>query len=228
MKKVLLLLVVMSFAMMANAQFDFCIGPKVGYQATELSVDKAVVESQFNDNKTFGAFARITIKKFFIQPELTYYKSGEVFDLDLLGEDFGLSNLDIVPTVTINQSNMAMPIYLGWQFIDVPFIKMRACAGPVAYFTLGQKEYKVGDETTVESGDSMSISDIVLGGSVGLGIDLWRFTLDVNYSIGLSDVFGDDFNMDNIQIPGYENIEIGVADDTKQNIFTVTLGFKLL
>ena len=74
----------------------------------------------------------------------------------------------------------------------------------------------------------MSISDIALGGSVGLGIDLWRFTLDVNYSIGLSDVFGDDFNMDNIQIPGYENIEIGVADDTKQNIFTVTLGFKLL
>ena len=228
MKKVLLLLVVMSFAMMANAQFDFCIGPKVGYQATELSVDKAVVESQFNDSKTFGAFARITIKKFFIQPELTYYKSGEVFDLDLLGEDFGLSNLDIVPTVTINQSNMAMPIYLGWQFIDVPFIKMRACAGPVAYFTLGQKEYKVGDEAVVESGDSMSISDIALGGSVGLGIDLWRFTLDVNYSIGLSDVFGDDFNMDNIQIPGYENIEIGVADDTKQNIFTVTLGFKLL
>ena len=83
MKKALLLLVVLFAAVTANAQFDFCIGPKVGYQTMELSVDKAVIESQFNDSKTFGAFARITIKKFFIQPELTYYKSGEVFDLDL-------------------------------------------------------------------------------------------------------------------------------------------------
>lgn len=226
MKKALLLLVVLFVTVTANAQFDFCIGPKVGYQTLKLSTDKQIVKSEFSSNKTFGVFGRITIKKFFIQPELLYYKSGKVLNVNLFGEDFGLSNLNPTPTLTINQSNMAMPVFFGWQFVNIPLIKMRANFGPVFYFAVGETKCSTtlfGNETSVAV-DS-PVEEVTVGGAVGLGIDLWRFTLDVNYSLGLSDVIDDDLEL---HVPGNKEIPVKVNDDTRQNIFTVTLGFKIL
>ncbi len=226
MKKALLLLAVLFVAITTNAQFDFCIGPKVGYQTLKLSTDKQVIKSELSSNKTFGVFARVTIKKFFVQPELLYYKSGKVFDVNLFGEDFGLSNLNPTPTLTINQSNMAMPVLLGWQFVNIPLIKMRANFGPVFYFAVGEAKYSTtlfGNETSV-SVDS-SVEEVTVGGAVGLGIDLWRFTLDINYSLGVSDVIDDELEL---YVPGHKEIPVKVNDGTRQNIFTVMLGFKIL
>ena len=220
MKKVILLFVALFIATMANAQFDICIGPKVGYQTTKLSVKKEVIKSDFKGNMTFGLFGRVTIKKFVVQPELLYFKSGKVMQLNVLGEDWGLDNLRLNPTLTINQANLALPVLMGYQFLDLDLIKMRATVGPVFYFAVGKAEY-------VMEGDDKPLPNIVdatkkstLGGAVNLGVDVWRLTLDVNYSFGLSKVFKDELTVLGRSIP--------VADNTKQNIFTVTLGFKFL
>ena len=106
MKKVLLLFVTLFMAMMANAQFDVCIGPKLGYQTTKLSVKKDNIKSDFKGNMTFGLFGRVTIKKFVVQPELLYFKSGKMMEIDLTGENV------LNPTLTINQSNLALPVFL--------------------------------------------------------------------------------------------------------------------
>ena len=221
MKKVLLLFVALFIATAANAQFDIAVGPKVGYQTTKLSTNKDVIKSDFKGNMAFGVFGRVTIKKFVLQPELLYYKSGKIFEVSVLGNDWGIGNLIPNPTLSINQSNLAMPIYLGYQLIDVPFIKMRANVGPVFYFTLGKAEYAMNGENMPLGFNDDITEEMTMGAAVNLGVDLWRFTLDVSYSLGLSDVIDDD-----IDIPGYGEIDLG--DDTKQNIFTVTVGFKLL
>ena len=62
--------------------------------------------------------------------------------------------------------------------------------------------------------------DMTMGAALNLGLDIWKLTLDINYSLGLTDVFDDE-----LEIAGHE---IDLGDDTKQNIFTVTLGFKIL
>ena len=62
---------------------------------------------------------------------------------------------------------------------------------------------------------------MTMGAALNLGVDVWRFTLDINYSLGLTDAFDDE-----LVIPGVGEFELD--DNTKQNIFTVTLGFKLL
>ena len=118
------------------------------------------------------------------------------------------------------KQNLALPIFLGYQFLDLDLIKMRANVGPVFYFALGEAEYVVeGQDKPLENIDDATKKS-TLGGALNLGVDVWKLTLDINYSFGLSKVFNDEFKVGNVSIP--------VADDTKQNIFTVTLGFKFL
>ena len=51
-----------------------------------------------------------------------------------------------------------------------------------------------------------------------------RFTLDVNYSFGLSKMFD---ALDNTAIGGYFNTDNVNIDNTRQNLFMVTVGIKL-
>lgn len=224
MKKVLLLFVALFVATAVNAQISpITFGPKVGYQTTKLSTSREVIKSDFKGNMAFGAFARLTIKNFIVQPELLYYKSGKVFEVDMFGDNWGgIGNLIPNPTLSINQSNLAMPILLGYQIIDIPLIKVRANAGPVFYFALGKAEYAMNGENLPIEFDEDVTEEMTMGAALNLGIDIWKLTLDFNYSLGLSDVMDDE-----IEIPGYPD-EIEIGDDTKQNIFTVTLGFKIL
>ncbi len=219
MKKVLLLFVALFIATAANAQISpITFGPKVGYQTTKLSTNRDIIKSDFKGNMAFGVFARLTIKNVILQPELLYYKSGKMFDVNPLG-GFGINNPVLNPTVTINQSNFALPVLLGYQFVDIPLIKMRANVGPVFYFAVGKTEYSVNGENLPYVNEDVA-EDMTMGAALNLGIDIWKLTLDVNYSLGLTDAFDDE-----LEVGPYE-IEMG--DDTKQNIFTVTLGFKIL
>lgn len=210
MKKVLFLIVVMFVTISLNAQVDFCIGPKVGYQATKLSLKKVDVMSDFKGNMTFGVFGRVAISKLVIQPELLYAKSSKMVKIRLLG----VSN---PPTMTANQSNFILPIHIGYQFLDLDFIKMRVTAAPVFYFAVGKTKF-TSDSFTIKSKDSLT-EDVCVGAALNLGLDIWRFTFDLGYSLGLTETMDDD-----IELP--YDIELG--DDAKQNVFTLTLGFKFL
>lgn len=222
MKKVLLLFAALFMATIANAQFDICVGPKVGYQATKLSLDKQSIKSSFKGNMTFGVFGRVTIKKFIVQPELLYFKSGKVFEVSVIDDNLGFDNPALNPTFTFNQANLALPIFLGYQFLDLDLIKMRANVGPVFYFAVGKTEYSSNwmgnDNHKMQESPN---ENMTMGAALNLGVDVWRFTLDINYSLGLTDAFDDE-----LVIPGVGEFELD--DNTKQNIFTVTLGFKLL
>ena len=146
MKKVLLLFVALFVATAVNAQISpITFGPKVGYQTTKLSTDKQTIKSDFKGNMAFGVFARLTIKNVILQPELLYYKSGKMFEVSVF-DNFGIQNPNLNPKFTINQSNLALPVLVGYQFIDIPFIKMRANVGPVFYFAIGQTEYSINGE----------------------------------------------------------------------------------
>lgn len=220
MKKVLLLFAALFMATVVNAQISpITFGPKVGYQTTKLSMDKQTIKSDFKGNMAFGVFARLTIKNIVLQPELLYYKSGKVFEVSALGDNWGIGNLMPNPTFTINQSNLALPIMLGYQFIDIPLIKMRANVGPVFYFSVGKAQYAMNGEDLPLPIENAT-EDMTMGAALNLGLDIWKLTLDINYSLGLTDVMDDE-----IEFAGYE---VDLGDDTKQNVFTVTLGLKIL
>lgn len=89
----------------------------------------------------------------------------------------------------IKSNNLSLPILFGYKLHDDKNIKVRANIGPVAYFTVG---------------NAGGANRFNLGGALGLGADVWRFTVDINYGIGFTNF-----------------------DTVRRNMFVVTLGFKL-
>ena len=216
MKKLLLsLALVLCFTTAKAGGFGISLGPKIGYQAATLSFKKVDMQYNFKNSWTAGVFVRANFGAFVIQPELMYFKSEKVFNL----EGVSLTNFD--PKITLNQQNLSLPIYLGYM-LDGSLLKARFCAGPVAYFLVGQKQ-------SDNNGKAFNINEIetrkvTWGAAINAGIDVWRLTLDISYSLGLSNLFG----QDNVNWSfGSSNGTIHL-DNTRQNMFMVTLGFRLL
>ena len=222
MKKLLLVLAVIVLVQTANATgFDFCIGPKLGYQTATLSFKKADIKSSYKSNMTAGLFARLTVRDFIIQPEVLWFKSGKVFDFNV-DPTLNTSGVALNPTVTLTQQNLAVPIFLGYQ-LDAGLLKVRGNVGPVMYFVLSQKQDVDGNGQRVDV-DNLETENMTWGAAFNVGLDVWKVTLDINYSFGLTNMFGTDnvewsFNGDK------GNIHL---NDMTQNMFTVTLGLKLL
>jgi len=244
MKKTFLLiaaLLMMGSAAFAGGGFDLAIGPKVGFQTAKLSYDKADIKSGFSNHFTAGIFGRVTIGRLYVQPEVLYFKTSNVFDVDVTGT--GTDNLLNIPTgadvnLTLNQMNLQVPILIGVNILDLDIVTLRAHVGPTANFTLKSKtlvDYSYsttnaeGAEITQEGdyntdNNMFDTKTISWGLQAGLGVDvLKRITLDINYNFGLSKVFK---NLNNTELGNY--FDFGNTDNTRQNMFMVTVGFKFL
>ena len=241
MKKTFLLiaaLLMMGSAAFAGGGFDLAIGPKVGYQTAQLSYDKAAIKDGFSNHFTAGIFGRVTFGRLYVQPEVLYFKTTNIFDGSVTGVQS--DNLFNLPTganvnLTLNQMNLQVPILIGVNIIDLDLITLRAHVGPTANFTLksqtlfdetytiGGEQYDMPAEATTTDQD-FNPKAIAWGAQVGVGVDvLKRITLDINYNFGLSKVFGA-LNQTSLG----ETFDFSNIDDTKQNLFMVTVGFKFL
>ena len=237
MKKTFLILVtllMMGSAAFAGGDFDFAIGPKVGYQTTKLSYYKADIKSSFSNHFTAGIFTRFTIGKFYIEPEVLYLNTSNIFKLTATGTPG--DNLFNLPTdaeikLTLNSMNLQVPILLGFNFLDLKILTLRAQVGPTMNFILSSKTvydktYSLNDIehpiNNVDTDERIKTKSLSWGLQAGLGLDLLkRITLDINYNFGLSSVLnkldgtvlGNTFDLSNI-------------DRSKENIFMVTVGIK--
>ena len=240
MKKTFLLiaaLLMMGSAAFAGGGIDLAIGPKVGFQTASLSYQKADIKAGFSNHFTAGIFGRVTIGRVYVQPEVLYFKTSNVFDAHVIGveENENLFNLPTGANVnlTLNQMNLQVPILVGFNVIDLDVVTLRAQVGPTANFVLQSKTLydqtytlegqtaEIANTTTDEKFNPKSIS---WGVQAGLGVDvLKRITLDINYNFGLSKMF-DALNETTLG----ETFDFSNIDNTKQNMFMVTVGVKLL
>lgn len=239
MKKTFLLiaaLLMMGSAAFAGGGFDLAIGPKVGYQTARLSYQKADIKSSFSNHFTAGLFGRVTIGRLYVQPEVLYFKTSNIFEGHVTGvESDNLFNLPTGANVnlTLNQMNLQVPVMIGVNILDLDIVTLRAQAGPTANFvlksqtlydktyTLNGQQGEIENTTTDQDFDTKSIS---WGVQAGLGVDvLKRITLDINYNFGLSKMF-DALNETTLG----ETFDFSNIDNTKQRTFMVTLGIKLL
>ena len=241
MKKTILLLAVLLMlggTTFAGGDFDFAIGPKVGYHTTRLSYKKADIKAGFSNHFTAGLFGRVTIGRVYVQPEVLYFMTSNVFDVTVTGT--GSNNLFNLPTgananVTLNQMNLQVPVMLGVKVIDLDLITLRAQVGPTANFVLKSKTLY--DKTYTLNGEQQELGQvnetndqefdpkaIAWGVQAGLGVDvLNRITLDINYNYGLTKVFR---SLNNTVLG--QTFDFSNLDDTKQNLFIVTVGVKFL
>ncbi len=241
MKKTFLLLaalLMMGSAAFAGGGFDLAIGPKIGYQTAKLSYNKANIKSDFSNHFTAGIFGRVTIGRVYVQPEVLYFKTSNLFDASVTGlESENLFNLPTGANVnlTLNQMNLQVPVMVGVNIIDLDIITLRAQAGPTANFilksqTLYDETYSLDgqqfelDQNNATTDKDFDTKSIAWGVQAGLGVDiLKRITLDINYNFGLSKMF-DKLNETSLG----ETFDFNNIDNTKQNMFMVTVGYKFL
>ncbi len=241
MKKTFLLiaaLLMMGSAAFAGGGIDLAIGPKVGFQTASLSYQKADIKAGFSNHFTAGLFGRVTVGRVYVQPEVLYFKTSNIFDGHVTGVES--DNLFNLPTganlnLTLNQMNLQVPILVGFNVIDLDVVTLRAQVGPTANFilqsqtlydetyTINGQQYQV-EQQNATSDENFDTKSISWGVQAGIGVDvLKRITLDINYNFGLSKMF-DALNETTLG----ETFDFSNIDNTRQNMFMVTVGIKLL
>ena len=235
MKKSFLLIAML--LMLGSSMFaqDLDLGIKVGYQTPNLSYQKADIKSSFQNHLTFGLFGRVELGMLYVQPEVLYFKTDNIFSLDMANTSEGWLPEETV-TFTLNEANLQVPILIGVKALDLGVVTLRAQAGPTANFTLAS--HTLFDKTftlTNNNGDEVSVGDegsgevfdtktIAWGVQAGIGADiLGKITLDINYNFGLSKMFG---ALNNTTLNNY--FDFSNVDNTKQSLFMVTVGYKFL
>jgi len=188
MKKIILSVAFVIIGAQVFSQITF--GPKIGINLNHLSTDfDQMITDVKNESKSglqIGAFLRIGGKTYF-QPELLYSARGGKFTGIPQGE------------TKESQYTYSMDA------IDIPFVKVRIFAGPVASFFL-DKEMKKDDNKE----DQEQLKDGVWALTLGAGVDILMFTLDMRYELGLN------------------NISNTPGQSIKNNLFNITLGWKIL
>lgn len=231
-KSFLLIAVLLVFGSSVFAQ-DLDLGIKVGYQTPKLSYKQADIKSGFQNHLTFGLFGRVELGMLYIQPEVMYFKTQNIFSLDVANTSQGWLPEETV-TFTLNEANIQVPVLVGIKFLDLGVATLRAQVGPTANFTLASttlfdKTFKLtnndGEQVTLDENDEVfDTKTIAWGMQAGIGADiLGKITLDINYNFGLSKVFG---NLNNASWNNY--FDFTNVDNTKQSLFMVTVGYKFL
>lgn len=235
MKKTFLVIaavLMMGSSVFAGGGFDLSIGPKIGYQTAKLSYQQADIKAGFSNHFTVGIFGRVTMGRFYVQPEVLYFNTSNLFELGVTHtevDDYGF----VIPTganvnVTLNQMNLQVPVLVGFKILDLDIVNLRAQVGPTANFVLQSKtlvDYSIGQQTPQQQTVEDPVFDpktIAWGLQAGLGVDILNFiTLDVNYNFGMSKIFK---SLDSTTLGNY--FDFSNIDDTKQNLFMVTVGLK--
>lgn len=235
-KSFLLIAALLIFGSSVFAQ-DLDLGIKVGYQTPKLSYKQADIKSGFQNHLTFGLFGRVELGMLYVQPEVLYFKTNNIFSLDVANTSQTWLPEETV-TFTLNEANLQVPVLVGIKFLDLGVATLRAQVGPTANFTLASttlfdKEFKLINDDDPNNIQEMTLEDdtnildtktIAWGMQFGLGADiLGKITLDINYNLGLSKVFG---GLNSTSLGNY--FDFTNVDDTKQSLFMVTVGYKFL
>ena len=231
---ILAALIVLSGSAFAQG-FDLSIGPKVGYQTAKLSYHKADIKSGFAEHFTLGVFARVEIGNLYVQPEVLWFKSSNVFDLSTtVTQDTIISGITIPSGAsldfTLKAMNIQVPILVGYKFNVIDgILAIRPQVGPTLNFVIPQRTLvnpSIGSaEPTEINNETFNTKSIAFGLQGGLGVDVFNFTLDINYNFGISKVFGANI-INNTELGQY--INTNNISDAHNNMFMVTLGYKFL
>jgi hypothetical protein len=202
MKKLTLLIVFVLTSTLMFGQLKF--GPKIGFNASKLSSSLDSVKSQFKAGFQFGAFVRVG-DRVYLQPELYYTSENGVLEKDSLGESWKQQ-------ISINSLNI--PLLIGFKILNTEMVNLRIMVGPVASFVVNKK---VTDLNSLAGPiQKTDISNTNWYMQAGGGVDVWMFTLDIRYQLGLNKIVKE------VSYDG-KNVNFNIAN----NVWVVSLGLKI-
>lgn len=220
MKRTTFLSAFLVVVVMVHAQFD--LGIKAGYNSslslsnlqniTSGSYNMDNVKSELWNNFQAGVFARLFIKKFYIQPELIYSMQKKQYDM--LGVLIGGNATDVNTYVDIR--NVEVPLYIGYKLLDLKVANLRVFGGPKFKLNTGSSlDYKnLTSQEITAAGLMKDFKESQADLEVGIGIDVLMFALDARLNV-MQDIGGKINSIQDIKMP------------MPSNTFVISLGWKL-
>lgn len=207
MKKVITIIMLLALVNVASAKFS--LGPKVNLNFTktpkislnnDVSSNFSQIKSEMAPGFDVGVFFRIG-GRFHFQPEVMYsYKT-----IDFIGE---AANTD-PEKVQYKYQTLDVPLLFGFSIINSNIFKLRAFVGPSLSFNI-MKDAKISGNILDNPEEAIDFKNFYLNADLGLGVDIWRFTVDCKWEFACT--------------PGIkiDNIAKGVYF----NMFKVGIGFR--
>ncbi len=163
MKKLTILFILAVIAFTGRAQGFLDAGLKAGMNTSKISTKMADYTSENISSYQFGAFARVNLGRFYIQPEAySNSKQGKVIKLDNLG----------VSTInSFNLKTVDVPVLFGLKIIDQKALNLRVLAGPTFSFVTSES---VKGQLTEDN-----LKNSFFGWQYGVGVDFLFLSLDV-------------------------------------------------
>ena len=200
------------------------IGIRGGLTSSVLSTDLSEVYSSENRlGYQFGAFVRVNLGKFHVQPELVYNHRSTKLQYEITpvinGEDQELGVRSDLQIGTFD-----IPVLVGFKILDTKLLNLRIFAGPELSLATTKSlayEYTTGDgedfDGEVPEDSQLSVDDFnqtTWYVQAGAGIDVLFLTFDIRYERGLNEV--------------YNGVVNGANLDITNNVWVFTLGLKFL
>lgn len=167
MKKLFLILLLGAFSWAVMAQSPINVGVHGGISNTKIKVKDIghSLKSGSNTGYMVGAFVRVNLGPIYLEPALNYsHKEGEVKS--------GSAES------SLKYNSFDIPVMVGLHVLDLPIVKLRAYLGPVASFAGKLKWDK-------DFGSGLDNDKMMWNGKVGVGVDVWKLTFDIDYEKGL-------------------------------------------
>ncbi len=156
MKKVIIALFCCLISVGAFAQKPVNIGVRAGWAYSNLKFKETNLKRDAN-GFAIGAFARINLKKLYVEPGVNYAFMKGASDSDQ----------------KINY--IQVPVMVGYHIIDAKVVKLRGFIGPEADFLA--KDAKGAWEDVMKK--------LAWNGRVGVGVDVWKITCDLDYKFAI-------------------------------------------
>ena len=201
MKKLFLVLLILSIGPFGKAQGIFSLGPKIGFNSNTLTENLDSINAGIKNSFQIGAFVRVGSKVYF-QPEVNY---------QLVSGTLNKSIGSIVLQQDLTIKTIKVPALIGVKLINKGPVNLRVMAGPTFTYLFDKKldPSKMNELWPIQSVDDLKNS--IWSVQMGAGLDVLFMTLDVRYELGV------------------ENMYSGSSSfDLKNNTFNVSLGIKLL
>lgn len=189
-------------AQQAYSQAQLAIGIKAGPNFANIDT-KATAGENYRNRAGFhgGAFLLIKAAKIGIQPEVIFSQQGSKVEIDSKNFESNFSYVNI-PIILKLYTVAGINIQAGPQFGFITNAET-----PI------QDQLNPGSYEVRDVKDKMKSSDFSL--ALGLGWDLpFGLTLDARYNLGLSKI--------------YENAPSQQTEDAKNQVFQLSLGYKLI
>jgi len=160
MRKLTIIIILAVFTLTCNAQGFFDFGPKIGINTSKMSTNVSDYNPQTISNFQVGAFARINLGRFYIQPEAYYNtKSGEYID-----------NVNASTINSFNLHSVDVPALLGFKIINQKALNVRIMTGPVLSILT--------DKSVKGQFTEDNLKNSVFAWQYGAGVDFLFLTLD--------------------------------------------------